>query len=322
MTDSRGIDILLATYNGEVFLEAQLNSILKQTHEDWRLIVRDDGSMDGTREILESYRARFPNKVVVVEDREGNLGLVQNFSRLMEHASADYAVFCDQDDVWMPDKLELTLAKMRDLEREHGAHTPLLVFTDLSVVDQDLQVIHPSFWRYQGVRPQRCNTLNRLLLDNVVTGCTAMMNRPLIQKSVPIPPQAIFHDWWVALVAAASGFSGYVARPTVLYRQHGQNLIGARVFTIADLPARIYGVPKNLEKNRKAKLKIFSQGAALLERCADRLPTPVKDRVALFLSLPRRGILSRLFASIRCRCLPRGLWGKASIIVNARGEYK
>ena len=114
------IDILLATYNGETFLDEQLDSIAAQAHGDWRLIARDDGSSDRTPEILEAFRMRHPGKVVVLEDGDGNLGLVQNFSRLMAHSDAPYAAFCDQDDVWMPEKLALSLAKMRELEQEQG----------------------------------------------------------------------------------------------------------------------------------------------------------------------------------------------------------
>ena len=154
------IDILLATYNGATFLAAQLDSILGQTHTDWRLIIGDDGSTDGTREVIGAYRARFPEKIVTLGERTENVGVVRNFSRLIEHAEADYVALCDQDDVWKPEKLELSLDKMRALEAKHGADTPLLVFTDLSVVDRDLRVVHPSFWRYQQIRPERCNALN------------------------------------------------------------------------------------------------------------------------------------------------------------------
>ncbi len=141
------IDILLATYNGAAFLNQQLGSVENQTHRNWRLIVRDDGSTDKTPGIIEAFRARHPDKVVVLRDDDGNLGLVRNFSRLMEHAGAGYVAFCDQDDVWKPEKLELSLQKMRSLETEHGPERPLLVVTDLSVVDEDLQVVHLSFWR-------------------------------------------------------------------------------------------------------------------------------------------------------------------------------
>src|SRR5262245_40587271 len=114
------IDILLATYNGAAYLAEQLDSIEAQTHPNWRLIARDDGSTDGTLAVIETFRARHSEKVVVLRDEDGNIGLVQNFSRLMEASTAPYAAFCDQDDVWLPEKLSLCLERMRDLEAEHG----------------------------------------------------------------------------------------------------------------------------------------------------------------------------------------------------------
>jgi len=192
------IDILLATYNGAAFLEAQLESVVAQTHGDWRLIARDDGSTDRTPEILSAFQARHPGKVEILADGDGNLGLVRNFSRLLEHSDAPYAAFCDQDDVWIPEKLELSLAKMRELEREHGGDVPLLVFTDLEVVDEGLRVIDSSFWKYQKLDPKGGRCFSRLLVMNVVTGCSALANRSLARIAAPVPSQARVHDWWMA----------------------------------------------------------------------------------------------------------------------------
>ncbi len=117
------VDILLATYNGAAFLEAQLDSILAQTHKNWRLVIRDDGSTDKTPEILEAFWTRHPDKANVLRDADGDLGLVQNFSRLLEHVSAQYAAFCDQDDVWKPEKQELSLQKIRASSYDRGRQT-------------------------------------------------------------------------------------------------------------------------------------------------------------------------------------------------------
>ena len=254
------IDILLGTYNGAAFLEQQLDSIAAQSHGTWRLIARDDGSTDGTTEILTAFQARHSDKVVLLEDRDGNLGLVANFSRLMEVSDARYAAFCDQDDVWVPEKLKLCLARMRGLERDHSAGLPLLVFADLEVVDQNLQTIHKSFWQSQGLRPERCNVLSRLLLQNVVTGCTVLMNRALLRKAAPIHPAAEMHDWWVALTAAAFGVAGFVSRPTVRYRQHGQNIVGARSMALAMLPQLTRQFFATYGTNRRKILRRFVRG--------------------------------------------------------------
>ena len=321
-SDNANVGILLATYNGAAFLAAQLDSILAQTHENWRLVIRDDGSTDKTPEILEAFRARHQEKVVILEDEAGNLGLVQNFSRLMEQAGAGYIALCDQDDVWKPEKLELSLQKMRTLEAEHGTEKPLLVFTDLTVVDEDLRIIHPSFWRYQGLRPERCNALNRLLLQNVVTGCTALMNRPLMQKAVPIPEMAHVHDWWIALVAAAFGSAGYVAEPTVLYRQHGENIIGAKSAHLFDLPARAFQLLRNFDSRRKSRLAPFSQAYAFYKGYSDRISDSQEETIKNFLHIPEKSIIFRIFYAIKCRCFPTGILRMAAFLVICRGKYR
>ncbi len=315
------VDILLATYNGAAFLEAQLDSILAQTHENWRLVIRDDGSTDKTTEIIEAFRARHQEKVVILEDEAGNLGLVQNYSRLMEHADAGYIALCDQDDVWKPEKLELSLQKMGDMEAEHGADKPLLVFTDLTVVDHDLRIIHPSFWRYQGLRPERCNSLNRLLLENVATGCTMLLNRTLAERSVPLPAEAVVHDWWVVLVAAALGVAGHLPEPTVLYRQHGENLIGAKsVAHRVNLPVRVYRGLRHYETRKRDIFASFGQAAALYTKYSKELSLGDKKTIEYLLNIPGKSRISRIYYLFKCRCFPSGLLRTAKFFVISPGD--
>ena len=286
------VDIVLATYDGAAFLEAQLDSIHAQTHKNWRLVVRDDRSTDKTPEIIEAFRARHPEKVVILEDEAGNLGLIQKFSRLMEHASAGYVAFCDQDDVWKPEKLELSLQKMRALESEHGADKPLLVFTDLTVVDQDLRIIHPSFWRYQGVRPDQCNALGKVLFQSVVTGCTALMNRLLVEKSVPIPGGAVVRDWWVALVAAAFGVAGQPAESDRSVPRAWENLIGAKAAHLFNLPARVYRQLRHYDTRKRGIFTSFRQVAALHTKYSKEFP--LDDKTLLQISSIYQGSAASL----------------------------
>ena len=321
-SDNANVDILLATYNGAAFLEAQLDSILAQTHENWALVIRDDGSTDKTPEIIEAFRARHPEKVVILEDEAGNLGLVQNFSRLMEHAGTGYVAFCDQDDVWKPEKLELSLQKMRALEAEHGPDKPLLVFTDLTVVDEDLRIIHPSYWRYQGVWPERCNSLGRVLFQNVVTGCTALMNRPLVEKSMPIPGGAVVHDWWVALVAAAFGAAGFIVQPTVLYRQHGKNILGARDVHVFNLPARGALLLRNYRRKKDSFSDYFRQADAFYIRFRGNFSKTHRQAITTFLQIPHQKIFGRISHAKRCGCLPHGILRKAVFLLLCRSASR
>lgn len=299
------IDILLATYNGERFLAEQLDSIAAQTHTNWQLIVRDDGSSDGTPALIEAFRARHPDKVTVLADADGNLGLVQNFSRLMQHSDAPYAAFCDQDDVWMAEKLELSLAKMQQMEREQGADGPLLVFNDLMVVDDTLQPIHRSFWRYQRVQPGWCNHLSRLLTQNMVTGCTMLMNRSLVALASPIPPALAYHDWWTALVSAAFGTSGYCAEPTVRYRQHMQNVVGAR----ADRSAlwRTVSLLRTWTPYKATARRRFVQAELFRQHFGSQLKSADRDTLDGFIAFRKGNALQRIRLACKHKFLPLGL---------------
>lgn len=314
------IDILLATYNGAAFLEAQLESVVAQTHGDWRLIARDDGSTDRTPEILSAFQARHPGKVEILADGDGNLGLVQNFSRLLEHSDAPYAAFCDQDDVWIPEKLELSLAKMRELEREHGGDVPLLVFTDLEVVDEGLRVIDSSFWRSLNLRPDRCNSLNRLLLQNVVTGCTALMNRRLVATAIPIPAESVVHDWWVTLIAGGCGRASYIARPTVLYRQHGRNIIGARSLALGALPKLIRQFFADYRSNRSGMRSRFEQGRIFLERYGEALSQEQRQLLKAFLTIPESVLMQRMIQISKLGMSPTGFWRLCLYALLSSGE--
>jgi glycosyltransferase involved in cell wall biosynthesis len=220
------IDILLATYCGERFLKEQIESVLSQTCGGWRLLVRDDGSNDTTIDIIRDYTGRFPERIKLISDNLGNLGVAQNFGRLLEVSDAEYIMFCDQDDVWLPGKIELTLQAMKEAEKKYP-DTPLLVHTDLKITDTDLNIAADSFWRCAKIEPETGGELRKIIYRNVVTGCTMMINRLAKRAAVPIPPEARIHDWWIAMNAAKYGKIVSVRSPTVLYRQHSGNVIGA-----------------------------------------------------------------------------------------------
>jgi glycosyltransferase involved in cell wall biosynthesis len=193
------IDILLATYNGEKYLSEQIESILNQTHEEWILRIRDDGSTDKTVEIISTYTSKYPDKIALIKDSEKNLGATLNFSRLMEKSDAEYIMFCDQDDIWMNNKIEITLAKMKELETEYSNTVPLMVFSDLTVVDEKLNEVEKSFWNFQKIEPNISKNLYEIMAQNVVTGCTMMFNNKALTLCKPIPTKDILHDHWVAV---------------------------------------------------------------------------------------------------------------------------
>lgn len=221
------VAIVLSMFNGERYLREQLDSIVRQSFGQWHLLLRDDGSADATRQKAMDFAGNHPDRVTLTEDGGDNIGLVASFSRLAQEADADYLLFSDQDDVWLPDKIAKTLAMMQDGEQQYGTATPLLVHTDLCVVDRHLRPQAPSFWKYRQLNPATGVVLHRLLVENVVTGCTMMINRPLAEMALPIPQEAVMHDWWLALVATLFGRVLHLNEATILYRQHRDNNVGA-----------------------------------------------------------------------------------------------
>ncbi len=219
------IEILMATWNGERFIEGQLSSLFSQSLQDFRLIVRDDGSSDSTLDIVEQYRNRYPGRVVIRKN-PSRQGPCRTFSLLLEESSSPYIAFCDQDDIWRPDKLGLSTSAMKAIEAERGSDTPALVFSDMMIVDDELRVRAPSLWKLGHINPERAS-LGAMLVQNLVTGCTALANRSLIFKASPIPEGATMHDTWLGLIAVAFGVLQPLHETTIQYRQHGGNAVGA-----------------------------------------------------------------------------------------------
>lgn len=220
--------ILMATYNGEKYLEPQIKSILKQTHTRWELYIQDDLSTDATPEIIARYAA-LDSRIHLVGNREKH-GAKGNFMSLLEKVEADYYMFADQDDVWMEDKVALTLEKMLETERAHPG-VAVVVHTDLRVVTADLAPIDDSLWHMLRIDPALLRTFDSLGAHCVATGCTMLINRKAREVSLPMPPQAIMHDAWIVMATLhAGGAIGEVARATMLYRQHGHNTLGADDF--------------------------------------------------------------------------------------------
>lgn len=219
------IAILMATYNGEKYICQQIDSILSQTCKDWELYIHDDGSTDNTIAALESYVEKYPNKIHLIDGKSTG-GAKYNFFYLFGQVEAPYYMTCDQDDVWLDKKIGLTYDKMLTIETK--ADVPCLVYTELRVVDSELNTIADTMSGYQSLDCHK-RTINQFILQNSVTGCTMMVNRALRDKMLRITDidNTIMHDWWAALVAAQFGKTAFIDEPTILYRQHGDNSLGA-----------------------------------------------------------------------------------------------
>jgi len=219
------IAILMATYNGEKYICQQIDSILSQTCKDWELYIHDDGSTDNTIAAVESYVEKYQDKIHLIDGKSTG-GAKYNFFYMFGQVEAPYYMTCDQDDVWLEKKIELTYDKM--LAIEDKADVPCLVYTELRVVDSELNTIADTMSEYQSLDCHK-RTINQFILQNSVTGCTMMVNMALRDKMLHITDidNTIMHDWWAALVAAQFGKTAFIDEPTILYRQHGDNSLGA-----------------------------------------------------------------------------------------------
>jgi glycosyltransferase involved in cell wall biosynthesis len=220
------LSILLSTYNSKAFLNEQIDSIISQTVKDWVLYIRDDGSSDNTIDIIEKF-CKYNENIVFLKDELSNLGAKNSFIKLLSDVDSSYYMFCDQDDVWLPFKIEKTLLKMHEIEL-HREEIPLLVFTDLKVVDINLNIINNSMWRYQKTTPQHAKDFYSLSISNPVTGCTIMINQKAKEISIPMSPKSLMHDLWIALNVSHYGYVDFIDEPTILYRQHSDNVVGAK----------------------------------------------------------------------------------------------
>ncbi len=299
------VDILMAVYNGERFLNEQIASIVKQSHRNIHLTIRDDASTDNTLKIIQEARQQHPDLISCIQSKQ-NQGLLQNFSQLMEHSQGPYVMLCDQDDVWHEDKVHLTLSKMREAERNYGKNVPLLIHTDLKVVDQSLKSIHPSFWSYCQLNPAKGLTLNRLLAQNTITGCTLMANRALIKLALPIPKECIMHDWWFGLVAAAFGKVAIVPEATMLYRQHGGNDTGAKKYGLLSYVKRFYtsSTRQKMEQNYRQR---YIQASVFLDRYNSLLKPEQKKLFEIFLQTEKASTPKKAFWIHRYNLRKQGL---------------
>ena len=275
------VDICLATYNGESYIEEFYSSLVQQSHKKWSLLIRDDMSIDSTLSIIKKISAH-DSRVHLANGDYGNLGIIGNFSKVISSSTSEYVMLADQDDVWYPDKVETALKAIRSLEQANYGHiTPTLVFSDLNVVDANLNLIHPSFIRMVGFENLTKPSFSQLLTQNIAPGCAMIVNRSLLDLALPIPKEAVMHDWWLILIASLFGHIGYIDKPTMAYRQHGKNNIGVPSYNVFDLFNGKY-------KKRLHKSQI--QAAAIVSRYSNEMNTQdlVKSNVFANLSLNPR----------------------------------
>ncbi len=203
------ISVCIATYNGADVILEQLNSILPQLGEGDEVIISDDGSTDGTRELV----AGIGDARIRTIDGPAQGSPIPNFENALRHAQGDYIFLSDQDDCWMEGKLQASLEKLRD-----GYDC---VMTDCVVTDAELRTMYPSFYDCNRTREGRY--YNLLLKNGYIGGCMAFTRR-LKERCLPFPPHIPMHDLWIGNVAAFYYRVAFIHRPYSYFRRSGNNV--------------------------------------------------------------------------------------------------
>lgn len=216
----------MATFNGGKYIKEQIDSIINQTYKDWILYVRDDGSNDDTKKIVKEYTRLYPAKIVLLHDEINHRGSTKSFMWMMEQINADYYMFSDQDDVWLDNKIRISIDTIKKHE-EFGK--PTLCFTDLSVADEFGETIAPSMWKYTHM--DKYIGCYSALYAASVTGCTMIFNNKAKEVSLQYKNYNGIHDNIITLaVIRHKGIIIPIFESTILYRQHSNNVLGVKEF--------------------------------------------------------------------------------------------
>jgi glycosyltransferase involved in cell wall biosynthesis len=217
------ISVALAAYKGEQYIAEQLNSILPQLGDNDEIIVSDDFPHGKTREAVSGIR----DKRIRYIEGQGK-GVVRNFENALNACTGDVIFLCDQDDVWMPDKVEKVLDAIRK-----GAD---LVLHDAAVTDGALNITQPSFFEVRGSNASYAKNL----IKNSFVGCCMAFTRKVMEESLPFPRELPMHDWWIALVAIKKGYKTFLLNESLIkWRRHGENVTGGKTSAVQKMKWRL-----------------------------------------------------------------------------------
>lgn len=300
------IDILLATFNGEARLKQQLDSILNQTYPNWHILVRDDGSTDRTLDILSQFVVEHPNRMTIVQDSLGNLRTKANFAELLRISDAPYANFCDQDDIWDPDKLATAMSEMLKLEQQSGtAPKARMVVTDRRIVDEKGNEVAASYWEHSAAHPRYIKSFMNLLVLPIAAGSSTLVNADLRKLALPIPDSAIQYDCWIELVASAFGDLVYVPTQKLTYVRHSGNVSGGgRPYPAWHYWKRARWLIVNLSRQQKVYRRLIGQARTFLERYGTSLRSPEERRLKAFVGLEGAILPVKVWRALISKGLP------------------
>lgn len=314
------VHIIMAVYNGAAYLSEQIMSISNNTFTDWVLWIFDDGSSDETEDIINRQSAEADGRIHYIKNAR-NKGVTLNFlegirtaitgaaDSTPEKAAENYYMFCDQDDVWMPDKIEKTLKAVKRNEKKYSKKLPLVVFTDALIADEKLKVINPSFHKSNHLNTGKLD-LPHILMENKLIGCTVMFNSALADKLTVIPHNARYHDWWIGLLGAAFGHLVYLPAPTLYYRQHEENVVGNQ-----DFYAYVRKRTAALREQKKVLHSNAKQAKEFYDIYRDSLSKDKKMQVYAMAHLMEKNWFYKRYQCLRFGFLKSGLVRNAALML-------
>lgn len=300
----RSVNIILSSYNGEKYISEQINSIVNLNYRDFKLFVYDDCSEDSTVETVKAFKAIYPDRIELIENnanKGSTLNFLSSIKELNKSDPARYYMFCDQDDIWLLDKIDISLNAMRRLERKHGTTYPLIVYNDAILIDKDGEYICSSFYKTNKLKVKKTD-FGRTLMENKCIGCTMFMNKAVVNLINEIGPDIRYHDWWMALIASAFGKIKYIKSPTILYRQHDSNQVGQR--TYGDYVKQRSSSSDDIRRRLEATIV----QAEYFRKCySGRLSRLKKKKLNAFIKIRYAGFWRKRYIIIKNRFFKSGL---------------
>jgi glycosyltransferase involved in cell wall biosynthesis len=226
-TNTKRIAILLAAYNAEKYLAEQIESLISQTNQNWTLYLRNDGSKDNTGKIILDYCNSYSNIIEIDEGGE-NLGCRNNFFRLLEVVESEYYMFCDADDVWFHDKIEISMNRIQEVSMLNP-NKAVLVHTDSAIYDADLNLVAESFWKNVNINPDKFLSFNQICVCCCIGGSTMLFNKKVKELVFPLADNDLIFDYWIAINTVKHGVISTIHSPTKKYRQHNSNVCGVTI---------------------------------------------------------------------------------------------
>ncbi|MDT2782434.1 glycosyltransferase family 2 protein [Vagococcus fluvialis] len=276
------VAILMSTYNGEEYISEQIDSIINQSFKDWTLYIRDDGSTDSTRMIITNYVEKFPNIIFINSEENDNLGVIASFYQIVKEVDSDFYMFCDQDDVWLENKI----LESFNLYNKDWFDMPVVIYSDLELVNHNLVSLGKTMHEQNKFTADI--NLSNLIAQNSVTGCTVFFNRTLKNKLVLDTNNILMHDWWFALLAITQGKLVFNSNTTILYRQHSNNVVGSKGI-IHKLKSG-YG----LREMKSSIIKTQNQAKSFLECYGEDLSTEDKKIIADYINIYNVSLIDRV----------------------------